>query len=133
MEDKQKVYIKGNFQRGDEVIKFLEDLGGRNIHSLDGQNSDNYYFITPEGVINNIAPLANSIFSFVKEFYTEIKLPRWKPKFKECFYRITWTGTVIKDICYSSRDFELCYKFGNCFRTFREAEATRDKIKEILQ
>ena len=28
MEDKQKVYIKGNIERGDEVIKYLEDLGG---------------------------------------------------------------------------------------------------------
>ena len=34
MEDKQKVYIKGNIERGDEVIKYLEDLGGGTILTI---------------------------------------------------------------------------------------------------
>lgn len=29
MEDRQKVYIKGDRSRGDEIIKLLEDLGGK--------------------------------------------------------------------------------------------------------
>ena len=30
MREDQKVYIKGNRNRGDEIIKLLEDLGGQN-------------------------------------------------------------------------------------------------------
>ena len=33
MKDEQRVYIKGNLKRGNEVIKYLENLGGRNSHS----------------------------------------------------------------------------------------------------
>lgn len=29
MKDKQKVFIQGNPERGDEVIKTLENLGGK--------------------------------------------------------------------------------------------------------
>ena len=36
MEDKQKVYIKGSSTRGDEIIKLLKDLGGKNLHSFLG-------------------------------------------------------------------------------------------------
>lgn len=34
MEEKQKVYIKGDPKRGDEVIRTLEDLGGKNTQNL---------------------------------------------------------------------------------------------------
>ena len=133
MKQNQRVYIKGNCKRGKEVIKFLEKLGGRNAYHFDGHNIDAYYFITPKGVIANSSPLDKSgIFSYVKEFYKEIKLPRWKPKYNECYYRITWMGEVAEDIWYGSRNDESGYKFGNCFRTKKEAETARDKIKELL-
>ena len=53
MEDKQKVYIKGNLEKGTEVIRVLEDLGGKNTQNLQGNRSDAYYFISPDGVIYN--------------------------------------------------------------------------------
>lgn len=133
MKEEWKVYIKGVQGRGDEVIKTLEDLGGRNIYSLDGHNNGTYYFITPDGIINNTDPLANSIFSFVKEFYTEIKLPRWKPEYGGQYYYIDIDGHITTYKWYDFQDNVQCYKFGNCFRTKEEAEATRDKIKEILK
>ena len=37
MEDKQKVYIRGIKNRGDEVIKLLENLGGHNMLSYNGK------------------------------------------------------------------------------------------------
>ena len=70
--------------------------------------------------------------SIIKEFYKEIKLPKWKPKNNEYYYRITWIGKVAEDIWYGSRNDESGYKFGNCFKTIKEAESVRDKIKEIL-
>ena len=36
MEDKQKVYIKGDPNRCDEIIKILEDLGGHNCYNCKG-------------------------------------------------------------------------------------------------
>lgn len=133
MKQEQKIYIKGNPERGDEVIQTLVDLGGKNLHSYLGTNRCVYYFIDPKGVIDTTSnAFGNVLFPYIKEFYKEIKLPRWKPEYKEHFYRITWLGAVIEDICYSSRDAELCSVFGNCFKTKEEAEIARDKIKEML-
>lgn len=40
-----KKFIRGNKERGAEVIKALEDLGGVNRYTLDGTDSDSCYFI----------------------------------------------------------------------------------------
>lgn len=132
MEDKQKVYIKGSAERGNEVIKFLENLGGYNCYSLDGRNSNNYYFIAPDGTIQGTYP-ASSIFSFVIEFYKEIDLPRWMPEHTGRYFYINSKGEIIGNIWCGIDTNEYHYKFGNCFRTKEEAEAARDKIKEILK
>ena len=133
MKQNQRVYIKGDSKRGKEVIKFLEKLGGRNAYHFDGHNIDAYYFITPKGVIANSSPLDKSgIFSYVKEFYKEIKLPRWKPKYNELYYSVSWSGRIMSDKWYGTWDEELSYQFGNCFRTKKEAIKAKDKIKEMI-
>ncbi len=132
MEDKQKVYIKGNPNRCDEIIKILENLGGRNLYCYLGDDNTGYYYINPNGVIVHASTKENIAYSFLREFYKEIKLPRWKPEYKEHYYRINWIGVVTEDIWYGSRNDELRYKFGNCFKTFEDAKSARDKIKEIL-
>ena len=48
MRDSQKVYIKGDSSRGDEVIKTLIGLGGINLNNLDGKGEDTYYYISPQ-------------------------------------------------------------------------------------
>ena len=132
MEDKQKVYLKGDSERGNEVIKILEDLGGYNSYSLDGHNSNNYYFIAPDGIINNIN-VSSLVFSFVKAFYKEIKLQEWKSEFDDNWYFINANGEVIKGTWNNNQIDNSCLEFGNCFSTFKEAEAARDKIKKILK
>ncbi len=132
MEDKQKIYIKGNPKRGDEVIKALIDLGGRNSHSMDGGNVNAYYFINPNGIINNSYSCGDNVFSYVKEFYKEVKLPRWQPEYGECFYYIDIDGTVTKDRWNDTFDNVRCYGFNNCFITQEEAIKARNKIQEIL-
>ena len=132
MRDSQKVYIKGDSSRGDEVIKTLIGLGGINLNNLDGKGEDTYYYISPLGIIIGVASYEKNMMSILKEFYKEIKLPKWKPKNNEYYYRITWIGKVSEDIWYGSRNDESGYKFGNCFKTIKEAESVRDKIKEIL-
>lgn len=133
MEDKQKVYIKGDSKRGNEVIKFLENLGGYNCYSLDGHNSNNYYYIAPDGTIQNTTYPASSIFSFVKEFYKEIDLPRWKPRLVEHYYYITTKGEIMEEVWYKLDTDNSRYEFGNCFKTFEEAETARDKIEDLLK
>ena len=131
MKEEQRVYIKGDPIRGKEIIKLLEDLGGYNAYSLDGHNSNIYYFIAPDGIINNI-DVSGLIFSFVKTFYKEIELPRWKPEYDDNWYFINPTGEVIERIWVNSQFDNLCLEFGNCFRTKEEAESARNKIKELL-
>ena len=133
MEDKQKVYIKGDSKRGNEVIKFLENLGGYNCYSLNGHNSNNYYYIAPDGTINDTTYPASSIFSFDKEFYKEIKLPKWKPEYEGGYYFINDRGKITPTMWENTNSDDLRYQLGNCFRTPQEAETARDKIKELLK
>lgn len=48
-----KLAIKGHKERGKEVIKLLEMLGGKNLIGYLGDVSDYYYFINKGGIINN--------------------------------------------------------------------------------
>lgn len=132
MKDEQKIYLRGDSERGDEVIKILEGLGGNNTFSYKGKNKDAYYFINPKGEIDSETPFSGKVFPYVKEFYKEIKLPRWKPKYKERYYRINWRGAIVDDIWHDTQDEEICYEFGNCFETYDKAKAASYKIQEIL-
>lgn len=77
MKDCQKVFIKGDLDRGDEVIKSLTDLGANNPINYCGRDSNGYYYINPNGEIG----YAFSEIHLLHDFYTEIKLPerkKWK-------------------------------------------------------
>lgn len=76
MKDEQKVYLKGDLERGDEVIKILEDLGGNNPECHTGNLEEALYYINPRGTIVCVFEYDYSEYSLVKEFYKEIKLPR---------------------------------------------------------
>ena len=132
MEDKQKVYIKGNAERGDEVIKIITDYGGRNPLNYYGDDIYGYYYISPNREIWHTCSERSQAYHFIKEFYKEIKLPKWKPKYEEHYYRINCKGAVVETTWYVTQDEEICYKFGNCFRTKEEAEEAINKIKEVL-
>lgn len=131
MKEEWKIFIKGVKDRGEEVIKTLTDLGGKNTYRYNGENDNIYYYIAPNGVIKMVASTYEA-FSFVKEFYREIKLPRWKPKYKERYYRINWRGAVVDDIWHDTQDERLCYEFGNCFETHDKAKEASYKVQEIL-
>lgn len=66
MKDKQKVFIQGNPERGDEVIKTLEKLGGKNIHYLSGVRDNTYYYINPTGAIANTCIVGGALCPFLK-------------------------------------------------------------------
>ncbi len=132
MRDNQKVYIKGDPNRGAEVIKALTDLGAINLNNLDGKYEKAYYYISPLGFIIEVTNYEENMMSILKEFYKEIKLPRWKPKYKEHYYRINWKGAVVETTWYDTQDERICYEFGNCFRTPEEARDASHKIEEML-
>ena len=79
MKDCQKVYIKGNPNRGAEVIKALTDLGGVNSWTYTGDNEKALYYINPSGKIERIYDYEFSPECLLlKEFYREITLPKEK-------------------------------------------------------
>ncbi len=133
MKDEQKVYIKGSAERGDEVIKTLIDLGGRNTRGYHGHNNFGYYYISPEGVIDYASTDSRCVaYSFLREFYKEIQLPRWKPGYRDRYFYLNTIGGIIENVWYGIDTNENHYKFGNCFRTPQDAEIARDNIKQML-
>lgn len=74
-----KKYIKGNKERGAEVIKALEELGGTNRINLNGKDFNCLYYIGKNNVIDAVH---KSYFAgkLMQEFFEEIKLPE-QPKF----------------------------------------------------
>lgn len=77
MENKQRVFIRGVEGRGDEVIKMLEEHGGKNCH-VDGADSECLYFIDHEGLVS-LAIIDSEFGKIIMDNYTELHLPeKWK-------------------------------------------------------
>ena len=79
MEEKQKVWIRGVKDRGEEVINALENLGGKNKYGYTGVDDARVYFISHKG---NIALMNAEVewAHIIMDNYKEIKLPaqQWK-------------------------------------------------------
>lgn len=78
MTDEQRVFVRGVKGRGSEVIKILEDLGGK-VPPLDlGGNPKYIYFISHDGDITCMLYESEGG-KIIMDFYREIKLPeQWK-------------------------------------------------------
>ena len=81
MKQEMKVWIRGNSERGKEVIKMLEDLGGNNIyyHSgneyyLDSEIIGTIYTISHDKAIIMSYSTQEEIAKIIMEEYKEIKL-----------------------------------------------------------
>lgn len=78
MENRQRVFIRGVKDRGSEVVKMLEDRGGRKNCYLDGANSVYLYFINHKGFIT-FAFFDSEFGKIIMDCYTELHLPeKWK-------------------------------------------------------
>lgn len=69
-----KKYIKGNERRGAEVIKALEELGGKNSTNLSGEFSNCFYYIKEYNEID-VANESSTFGKLIQECFEEIKLP----------------------------------------------------------
>lgn len=77
MKEEWKVFIRGNKDRGEEVIKALTDLGGKG-DVLNGLDKDCIYFIDHDGIIA-FAYLVSETAQIIMDNYTELHLPeKWK-------------------------------------------------------
>lgn len=67
-----KKYIKGNKGRGAEVIKALEELGGKNTCTMSGKDEDCFYYINADNIITFV--ITPAFKSIIQECFEEIKL-----------------------------------------------------------
>ena len=84
------------------------------------------------GDINCVMECQYSEWLLVKEFYKEITLPKWKPKYDENYYYFTdMEGTMVGKWKNNPTD-SWRYDFGNCFKSYEEAKEAINKIKNVL-
>lgn len=78
MEEKKKVFIRGNKYRGDEIKDILTGLGATTEY-VSCDNDDYIYFITHENEIS-IALIGSEVARIIMDNYKEIELPQqpWK-------------------------------------------------------
>ena len=70
----KKVFIKGNKERGSEVIKKLKALGGVNSLCLTGTDNDILYYINTYNNIDH-ASLESKVGIIIQECFEELNLP----------------------------------------------------------
>ena len=70
----KKVFIRGNEERGSEVIKILKDLGGVNNLCLTGTDDDILYYINTYNNIDH-ALLESKVGIIIQECFEELHFP----------------------------------------------------------
>lgn len=79
MREDWKVFIRGNKDRGEEVIKALEDCGASNSLGHIGDYDAALYFINHNGIIDSTRDYNAEFAKIIMDNYTELHLPeKWK-------------------------------------------------------
>ena len=76
----KKVYYRGDEKRGKEIIKALEELGGKNSNCLYGASKYVYYFIGENNIISGIYEGHSNAEWLLKQSFTEAFLPKLSKK-----------------------------------------------------
>ena len=74
MKDKQKIYIRGNKGRGDEVKDILTGLGAHVVTDISCNDDRFIYFINHDSEIS-VALVGSEVARIIMDNYKEIKLP----------------------------------------------------------
>lgn len=123
-----KIYlaIRGNYQRGNEVIKILEMLGGVNSKNLDGTADRYFYFICPyTNIIKNV-------------FEEQMLITQWETHSLDSFnkeypYKIGDTLNINGKDCHIVETFwsgfTICYKVDYGLYLM---EYSAERIKELI-
>lgn len=115
MKDEQKVFIRGVDGRGKEVIKMLEDLGGKNVDGMEGEDPDTLYYINHFGNIYFIEDY-DEMANIIMDNYRQLHLPdQWKDgdvlanvEFDDCF-----AVCKCKSLCNTSYNAYHCYMYAD--------------------
>ena len=113
--ENMRVWIRGNKERGKDVIKMLTDLGAENPSNYLGDDVNTIYSIDKYNRINWLDIHSNTA-SLIANFYKEINLP-WKPKDKELVW--CWNASIPYGKCLRFYDEK-----NNC--TFDTSNGSRD-------
>ena len=70
----KKVFIRGNNERGLEVIKMLENLGGVNNSAHEGAYESNLYYVNTENQIDYVES-TSELGTIIQECFEELHLP----------------------------------------------------------
>src|SRR5574344_1397411 len=70
----KKVFIRGNNERGSEVIKMLEELGGVNSSRIKGESELRLYYVNKDNQIKYVLPESESGI-IIQECFKELYLP----------------------------------------------------------
>lgn len=71
----KKVFIRGNEERGSEIIEMLENLGGVNSSHLKGIFESLLYYINKDNKIDSVS-LENELGTIIQECFEELHLPK---------------------------------------------------------
>ena len=83
MDSNKKVWIRGNEERGEEIIKMLTDLGATNPYNNDGHGKGKIiYFINHNNEIQPGYDTGNEFMEIIKEEYKELTLSKKEYKFE---------------------------------------------------
>lgn len=99
---KRYLAIRGNYQRGNEVIEILEMLGGVNTHNLKGDEIRHFYYICPY----------TSVIKFVFEEY--MLITQWETHSLDSFNKEYPFKTFDKFVLYG-KEASICETFWNGF------------------
>ncbi len=113
--ENMRVWIRGNKERGKDVIKMLTDLGAENPSNYLGDDVNTIYSIDKYNQVNWLDIHSNTA-SLIANFYKEINLP-WKPKDKELVW--CWNASIPYGKCLRFYDAK-----NNC--TFDTLNGSRD-------
>lgn len=119
--------IRGHYQRGNEVIKILEMLGGVNSNNLDGTADRYFYFICPH---TNIIK---------KVFEEEMLITQWKTHNLKSFneeypYKTGDTLNINGEECYILETFWSGFTIR--YKVYNEkyvSEYSAERIKELTK
>ena len=96
----KKVFVRGNKERGSEVIKMLKDLGGINgDYCVHGTCENNLYYIKNDNNID-FASLDSELGTLIQECFEELHLPEPIKKLPNTWEEWVEQNPMVKDEYY---------------------------------
>lgn len=133
MKEEWKVFIRGVEGRGDEVIKVLIDLGGKNPFFCEGSNPKALYYIGHDGNIHFDNDNTEHGLIIMDDYKEIGQTEKWKPSVGDRCWMVASNGRVNMFLWFNTKTNRKLLDFGNCFHTKEKANIAAKKIKKLLK